>query len=58
MLNFVEVKTKKEELEMSSYIVGNNSYKNIKLLSYLLVKAQRKHALEEKESNENEELPQ
>jgi putative membrane protein len=27
-------------------------------LSYLLVRAQRKHALEEKESNENEELPQ
>jgi putative membrane protein len=27
-------------------------------LSYLLVRAQRKHVLEEKESNENEELPQ
>ena len=27
-------------------------------LSYLLVRTQRKHALEEKESNENEELPQ
>ena len=27
-------------------------------LSYLLIRAQRKHALEEKESNKNEELPQ